>query len=66
VIFPDNSELSGVKSVDNIFTPKAFKVKDLTSLPRPHYKINSITQLGSTPKGSTLKNIWGTDKNFNI
>jgi len=28
--------LDGVKSVDNIKTPKAFKVQDLTSLPRPH------------------------------
>jgi len=66
VVFPDNNYLDGVTSVDNILTPKAFKVKDLTSLPRPHYRINSINELGTTPKGNDLKNIWGTDKNFNI
>jgi len=28
--------LKGVTSVDKIVTPKAFPVKDLTKLPRPH------------------------------
>jgi hypothetical protein len=65
-VFPDNNTIDGVTSVDNIFTPKAFKVKNLTSLPRPHYRINSINELGATPKANDLKNIWGTNKHYNI
>lgn len=53
-------------SIDNIKTPKAFPVKDLTALPRPHYRINNINELGGTPKGGQLDNFWGTSKQLDI
>jgi len=51
----------GTATVDNIKTPKGPKIKKRYR-GKKRLNIRNISTIGATPKATSLKNHWGTDK----